>query len=506
MIPNIIKGKGWRGLANYLLRDAARPEIVGGNMSGITARELAAEIAPVRQLKETDGRVKKYVYHVSLSLPKGEHLSPDKWDVIGREFIRRMGADPETHPYYMVRHNDTPHEHVHIALSRIDINGNIWSPPKRDFDLAQKICADLEKDFGLQIVERKNKAEKRNNPKPASTRERRKLARTSGKPMEELMNRREKAIAAIRSAVDEALEKKPRNLADFERLLAERRVFVRRHERAGQIVGLSFCAREISQDYYAGSTAGWPWGRVRHRLLRAQELHLRPAAPTPRLRPAAPTPRAEAEADAWTPRPTPTPAEAEAESTRPRPRTAAEWAEALGTPPWLLRVIARGDCAELHLATGGIVAIDPVSVSWPQQDTEFCTHAAEAMVLAAAASGWTRIHIEANDPEQRRLLAEAARRHGLRIAGDPAIIPEERDHARHHRPKDPQPLDAASAPGDGAGAGADQNPDGRMDGGDHDDHLPGRTGVGDPRHIHHDVAPAPEEPEAEEEDHYDLTL
>ena len=63
MIGKLTKGKGFRGLAEYLLRDG-RGQIVAGPMAGRTPRELAREFGILRHLNPKLG---KAVAHFSLS-------------------------------------------------------------------------------------------------------------------------------------------------------------------------------------------------------------------------------------------------------------------------------------------------------------------------------------------------------------------------------------------------------------------------------------------------------
>jgi hypothetical protein len=168
MIAKIVKGASFRGALNYVLqKDGA--EIVGGNMSGETPRELSTEFSATRKL---NNKVRNAVYHVSLSLPqlevkdangnfvlneKGEktytreELTDDQWGKVATKYLARMGLDPLTHQYTVARHHGTDHDHIHIIASRIDYNGKIfevYNDRRKSLDVVRA----LEKDYGLTQI------------------------------------------------------------------------------------------------------------------------------------------------------------------------------------------------------------------------------------------------------------------------------------------------------------------------------------------------------------------
>ncbi len=76
-----LKEKVFAHPLNYLHeREGSR--IIGGNMAGDTPLVMAAEFAVSRQLNP---RLKKAVYHSSLSLPKNEHLDDHTWNAICKD-------------------------------------------------------------------------------------------------------------------------------------------------------------------------------------------------------------------------------------------------------------------------------------------------------------------------------------------------------------------------------------------------------------------------------------
>lgn len=167
MIGKHIKGKSFRGLLNYLFgKDGARQ--IGGNMEGTNPRELAAEFGISRRLNP---KVSRAVYHASLSLAHKESLDDDTWDEIAQKYLQVMGFD--MNQYVVVRHTDRTHEHIHIAASRIQLDGTTVSDSWDD-RRSEAVIRKLEQEYNLQSVQPSWEKDKHS----PTTGERRQLART----------------------------------------------------------------------------------------------------------------------------------------------------------------------------------------------------------------------------------------------------------------------------------------------------------------------------------------
>lgn len=122
MKAKINRGAGFRGVLNYV-HDKGEAEIVGGNMSGQTPQELTREFGITKALRPD---CKNPVWHCSLSAPRGERLSPEKWYELSVDFMIEMGMDPANFLYSVARHSDTDYDHVHLVASRIGLDGQLW--------------------------------------------------------------------------------------------------------------------------------------------------------------------------------------------------------------------------------------------------------------------------------------------------------------------------------------------------------------------------------------------
>ena len=147
MKAKVGRGDGFRGVLDYALNSEKRPEIIGGTIAGLNARQLAAEFGYVRKLRPD---AKRPVWHCSLSLPPGDHLDGGKWDAVASDFLKEMGFSDKT-PWVAVRHRDTDKDHIHIVASRINLDGELWHgkwEARKAIEATQK----LEKSHGLRIT------------------------------------------------------------------------------------------------------------------------------------------------------------------------------------------------------------------------------------------------------------------------------------------------------------------------------------------------------------------
>lgn len=125
-----------------------RHRLIGGNMAGRTARELAREFEVFREQRS---EIAKPVHHVSLSAALGERLTVAAWNEIAEKYVRRMGYGHS--PYVVIRHIDTEHDHVHIVTSRVDAHGKVVSD-FRSKARAEEFVREIEDEYDLIRVKR----------------------------------------------------------------------------------------------------------------------------------------------------------------------------------------------------------------------------------------------------------------------------------------------------------------------------------------------------------------
>jgi hypothetical protein len=147
MIGKQTKGRGFRKLLDYL-ESHEDAKLIGGNMSGRNARELAREFKLSRQLNSDADRV---VYHVSLSAAKGDKLDDEQWREIGDRYMKEMGFD--ANQFVIFRHHNTDDDHIHIAASRIRMDTGLLVHDSWDYVRSEKVLRQIEIDYNLVQVQ-----------------------------------------------------------------------------------------------------------------------------------------------------------------------------------------------------------------------------------------------------------------------------------------------------------------------------------------------------------------
>ncbi len=152
MINKVIKGKGFRGVLDYLFNgsnnsDPSRGNLIASNMAGTTPKQLSSEFATLRKMRPTLG---KAVAHMSISLsPEDRNLTDAEFSEIATEYLNDMGF--ANCPFVAVRHNDTEHQHIHLVVSRIDFNGACVLD-SNDFRRGEAVMRVLENKYKLTTV------------------------------------------------------------------------------------------------------------------------------------------------------------------------------------------------------------------------------------------------------------------------------------------------------------------------------------------------------------------
>lgn len=275
MIAKLVRGRSFRGVFNYILRDEAEAEIIGGSMSGITPRELAREVRASRRLRPD---VKDPVYHVSLSLPvdKGtdvdgnpiilgrETVDSETWQKMGEQWLKEMGLDPDHHQVIMVRHHNADHDHLHIVANRISLEGKVWTGWK-DRLRCQSACRAVEQTHGLRHTEgiRERQEARKRNP---NWRPKKRAKITNGEWQQSRRTKRNPYKQTIMNHIAEVCRTDPPPThRQFISALQERGITaipsVATH--ADRISGYRFALGAYT---YKGSTVGYPWGELQHQL------------------------------------------------------------------------------------------------------------------------------------------------------------------------------------------------------------------------------------------------
>ncbi|PAX52242.1 relaxase/mobilization nuclease domain-containing protein [Brunnivagina elsteri] len=145
MIGKIKKGKSFAGLTKYLL-EKEEAELICTNLAGETSQDFYQQLSATRLLNP---RVTSPVSHISISFPPSEKPNQEQLQEIVEGTLTWMGF--EKNLYFAASHRDRNHFHLHIAASRINIDGECvsdWYDKRR----LEKVLRSLESQFDLTSV------------------------------------------------------------------------------------------------------------------------------------------------------------------------------------------------------------------------------------------------------------------------------------------------------------------------------------------------------------------
>ena len=144
MIGRILYRESCQGVLNYVFGKEGMRILGYGNMY---SQDISKKFfASVLHFQGQRNATKNRYAHITLNLPRGEHLDDKTFHEVSKEYMEHMGYGEQ--PYVTVRHTDTKHEHVHIITTNVDESGKVlgtFNSYRRNIS-TQKY---LERKFGL---------------------------------------------------------------------------------------------------------------------------------------------------------------------------------------------------------------------------------------------------------------------------------------------------------------------------------------------------------------------
>lgn len=231
-----------RATVTYLLGaqdHLGRPRGTVSVVASTIGRTPTLAIGFLGALSRLRPRLKRHLYHVSISVPACEReLARHEWAALGRAWCTEMGVEN----YMIVLHDD----HIHIVASRIRFDGTA-APDSFDFRRSETVLRQLESRFDLlptassHLLERRGRAQHR---RARTLPELHAILREGGSDKDR-----------IRRAIDAALAKAP-NAAQLGEALASSGIDMTLHEAsdgAGYVLfgfrGRQYGPRALGQGY-----------------------------------------------------------------------------------------------------------------------------------------------------------------------------------------------------------------------------------------------------------------
>ena len=166
MMAKIVKGSDFKGVVDYILDKGKNAQVVAYDGLFMENKETIAMSFNTQSLM--NGNVAKPVGHIALSFSKEDEprLTNCVMGGIALEYMERMGIKDTQ--FFIARHFDKEHPHVHIAFNRIDNNGNTISD-RHERLRSTRICKELTLIYGLHMANGKENVKRNRLKEPDKT-------------------------------------------------------------------------------------------------------------------------------------------------------------------------------------------------------------------------------------------------------------------------------------------------------------------------------------------------
>lgn len=165
-MAKIVKGSDFKGVVNYILDKDKNAQVVASDGLFMENRETIA--MSFNAQSRMNSKVSKPVGHIALSFSKEDEprLTNRVMAGIALEYLEKMGI--KNTQFFIARHFDKEHPHVHIAFNRIDNNGNTISD-RNERLRSIRICKELTQKYGFHMANGKENVKRERLKEPDRT-------------------------------------------------------------------------------------------------------------------------------------------------------------------------------------------------------------------------------------------------------------------------------------------------------------------------------------------------
>ena len=166
MMAKIVKGSDFKGVVDYILDKGKGTQVVAYDGLFMENKETIA--MSFNAQSQMNNKVTKPVGHIALSFSKEDEprLTNRVMAGIALEYMERMGIRDTQ--FFIARHFDKEHPHMHIAFNRIDNNGNTISD-RHERLRSTRICKELTVKYGLHMANGKDNVKRNRLKEPDKT-------------------------------------------------------------------------------------------------------------------------------------------------------------------------------------------------------------------------------------------------------------------------------------------------------------------------------------------------
>lgn len=165
-MAKIVKGSDFKGVVDYILDKSKGTQVVAYDGLFMENKETIA--MSFNAQSQMNGKVTKPVGHIALSFSKEDEprLTNRFMAVVALEYMEQMGI--KNTQFFIARHFDKEHPHVHIAFNRIDNNGSTISD-RNERLRSTRICKELTQKYGLHMSDGKENVKRNRLKEPDKT-------------------------------------------------------------------------------------------------------------------------------------------------------------------------------------------------------------------------------------------------------------------------------------------------------------------------------------------------
>lgn len=166
MIAKIVKGSGFREVTDYIIDSKKDARIIAH--AGLFIEDVATITKAFEAQAGMNPKVSRPVGHIALGFSKEDEsrLTSRIMVEIALEYMERMGI--RNTQFFIARHFDKEHPHIHIAYNRIDNDGRTISD-KNERLRSARICKELTKKYNLYFANGKERVKQHRLKEPDKT-------------------------------------------------------------------------------------------------------------------------------------------------------------------------------------------------------------------------------------------------------------------------------------------------------------------------------------------------
>lgn len=166
MIAKIVKGSGFREVTGYIIDSKKDARIIAH--AGLFIEDVDTITKAFEAQAGMNPKVSRPVGHIALGFSKEDEsrLTSRIMAEIALEYMGRMGI--RNTQFFIARHFDKEHPHIHIAYNRIDNDGRTISD-KNERIHSTRICKELTKKYNLYFANGKERVKQHRLKEPDKT-------------------------------------------------------------------------------------------------------------------------------------------------------------------------------------------------------------------------------------------------------------------------------------------------------------------------------------------------